>query len=400
MDMSYLHFLTELEILMDPKDFQNQEAGKVIRTQTGFWVYLPHPLPPDITWSLSLVSALSNAERDLSRLATLVGNFPFPRLLIQPFIRNEAVISSRIEGTRASLEDVYTFETAQLSFLEQTNDVREVYNYVRAMDYGLERLKTLPVSLRLIREIHEKLLENVRGGSLNPGEFRRSQNWIGPTGSTPSTAPYVPPPVEEMHQALDALEKFIHVDTQIPPLVRVGMIHYQFEAIHPFLDGNGRVGRLLIALLLCEWGLLPQPLLNLSTYIEHYRQEYYDLLLAVSQKGAWESWLEFFLRGISEQSQDGVFRMQCLRDLRTKYQIIVDKDRNPERMSTVMDFLFTRPILSVRQASDGLGIPFKTARDYIEKLEQAGILREITGHARNRIYQSDEILKAVQGPDS
>jgi Fic family protein len=378
---------------MNPKDFSSQEAGKVILTPKGFWAFLPNPLPPNISWSVSLVSTLSEAERDLSRLAALVSTFPFPQLLIQPFIRNEAVISSRIEGTRASLVDLYTYETSQLSFFERTDDVREVYNYVRATDYGLERLKTLPVSLRLIRELHEKLMENVRGGNLTPGEFRRSQNWIGQMGSTPSSAPFVPPPVDEMHQALNDLEKFMHIDTEIPTLIRAGMIHYQFEAIHPFLDGNGRVGRLLIVLLLCEWGLLLQPLLNLSAYIERYRQQYYDLLLDVSQQGAWEPWLRFFLRGVSEQARDGIYRMERLREIRIAYQPTIDKDRNPKRMKEVVDYLFSRPILSVRQASDGLGIPFKTATNYLSKLEQAGILREITGYARNRIFQADEIMK-------
>ncbi|MGD0003090.1 MAG: Fic family protein [Anaerolineaceae bacterium] len=382
---------------MDPKDYRSHAAGRTILTPTGFWAFVPNPLPPDIAWTLPLVSALAEAERDLSRLAVLAGTFPFPRLLIQPFIRNEAVISSRIEGTHASLVDLYTYETAQLSFFEQTDDVREVYNYVRATDYGLERLKTLPVSLHLIRELHSKLMEDVRGGTLTPGEFRRSQNWIGPVGSTPSSAPYVPPPVEEMYQTLDALEKFTHADTQIPPLARAGMIHYQFEAIHPFLDGNGRVGRLLIVLLLCEWGLLSQPLLNLSAYIEHYRQEYYDHLLAVSQRGAWETWLRFFLRGVSEQARDGVVRIERLQAIRIKYQAIVEADRNPERISAVVDFLFSRPIFSVRQVTDGLDIPFKTTQDYVEKLVQAGVLREITGYARNRIFQADEILKVVQG---
>jgi Fic family protein len=384
---------------MDPKDYPSAEAGQAILTPMGFWAFVPNPLPPNIRWSSSLVSILSEAERNLSRLSTLIGAFPFPRLLIQPFVRNEAVISSRIEGTRASLTDLYTYETAQLSFFEQTDDVREVFNYVRAMDYGPERLKTLPASLRLIRELHEKLTENVRGGMLTPGEFRRSQNWIGPVGSTPTTAPYVPPPVEEMHQALDALEKFLHTEAEIPVLIRVGLIHYQFEAIHPFLDGNGRVGRLLMALLLCEWGLLSQPLLNLSVYIEHYRQEYYDRLLGVSQKGAWEAWLRFFLRGVSEQARESVYRMEQLQAIRVSYQPMIDRDRNASRMAAVIDFLFSRPILSVRQAADGLGIPFKTAGDYLAKLEQAGILREITGYTRNRIFQADQILRAVQGND-
>ncbi|HVN54910.1 MAG TPA: Fic family protein [Anaerolineaceae bacterium] len=384
---------------MDPKQYRSQEAGRAILTPMGYWAFLPGPLPPKINWSSNLVSTLSEAERDLSRLATLISAYPFPGLLIQPFIRNEAVISSRIEGTQASLLDLYTYETAQLSFLERTGDVREVYNYVRAMDYGLERLKTLPVSLRLIREIHAKLMENVRGGALTPGEFRRSQNWIGPVGSTPSTAPYVPPPVEEMHLALDLLDKFIHNDTDMPPLVRTALIHYQFAAIHPFLDRNGRVGRLLIVLLLCEWGLLSQPLLNLSAYFERYRQEYYDMLLAVSQKGAWETWLRFFLRGIGEQARESVVRMERLREIRAKYQPVVDRERNAARMGAVLDFLFSRPVLSVRQAADGVGIPFKTARAYLAKLERAGVLREITGYARNRIFQADEILRAVQGND-
>ena len=384
---------------MDPKEYRNSPSGRPILTPTGYWAFLPASLPPDITWSAPLVTALSEAERDLSRLSTRAGAFPFPRRITQPFVRNEAILSSRIEGTRASLADLYMYETTQLSFFEQTEDVREVYNYVRAMDFGLERLRTLPVSLRLIRELHAKLMENVRGGTLTPGEFRRSQNWIGPVGSTISTAAYVPPPVEEMHRALAELEKYIHVDNQIPALARVAMIHYQVEAIHPFLDGNGRIGRLLVILLLCEWGLLPQPVLNLSVYIERYRQEYYDHLLAVSQQGAWEDWLFFFFRGVSEQAKEGVARMERLEAIRTSYQPFVEADRNSGRMAALVDFIISRPILSVRQAAEGLGIPYKTANDYMEKLVRAGILREITGHARNRVFRSDEILRGIQGID-
>jgi Fic family protein len=384
---------------MNPQDFRSRQAGRTILTATGFWAFLPNPLPPDISWSLSLISHLSEAERELSRLAALVSTFPFPRLLTQPFIRSEAVLSSRIEGTHASLTDLLTYETTQLSFFEQNDDVHEVFNYVRAMDYGLKRLMTLPVSLRLICELHAKLMENVRGGTLTPGEFRHSQNWIGPIGSTPTTAPYVPPPIEEMHRALDALEKFIHADTQIPKLILIGLIHYQFEAIHPFLDGNGRVGRLLCILLLCEWGLLPQPLLNLSAYIEHYRQQYYDLLLGVSQNGNWEDWLRFFLRGIREQAKNSIARMEQLQRIRNRYQYIVDKNRNPKRMSAVIDYLFTRPIFTVKQISNELAIPVKTAQDYLSKLEQEYVLREITGYARNRIFQADEILHVLSQND-
>ncbi len=252
----------------------------------------------------------------------------------------------------------------------------------------------MPVSLRLIREIHAKLMEGVRGGNMTPGKFRHTQNWIGPAGSTPNSATYIPPPVDEMYVALDALEKFIHTEIDIPVLARIGLIHYQFEAIHPFLDGNGRVGRLLINLLLYEWGLLSQPLLNLSAYFEHYRQEYYDGLLAVSQRGKWDEWLRFFFRGISTQAQDSLVRMTRLQGLRTKYEEFVQSDRNPSRMTEVVDFLFTRPILTVRQLATGVDIPFKTAGQYVEKLAQAGMLREVTGYTRNRIYRADEILKA------
>jgi len=382
---------------MNPKDFHSQAAGKVFFAPNGYWAFCPNPLPPELSWSTGLVSALGDAERELSRLSAMAISFPFPRLLIKPFIREEAVVSSRIEGTHASLIDIFTYETAQLSFFESQDDVREVHNYVRALEFGLERLKTLPVSLRLIRELHAILTENVRGGSLTPGEFRHSQNWIGPVGSTPTNAVFVPPPTEEMNQALDHFEKFIHSDTKIPVLVRIGLIHYQFEAIHPFLDGNGRVGRLLIVLLMSEWGLLTQPLLNLSTYIERYRQQYYDLLLQVSQEGNWDTWLLFFLRGVSEQARASIIRMERLQNVHKKYQAIVQHSRNPVRMSGMIDFLFSQPIVSVKQVSDGLVIPKKTAQDYLEKLQRAGVLREITGYARNRLFQADEIFNALLG---
>lgn len=380
---------------MKPNDFHSPEIGQVILTQQGYYAFIPAPLPPKLNWTLALVSALSEAERDLSRLATLTGSFPFPRLLLQAFIRREAVLSSRIEGTRATLVELYTYESAQLSFLEKQDDVCEVHNYVTALDYGLERLKSFPMSLRFIREIHEKLMQGVRGGNLTPGEFRRTQNWIGAAGSTLTTATYVPPPVDEMNLALADLEKFIHAGNDSPALARAAMIHYQFEAIHPFLDGNGRVGRLLMALLFAEWQILPQPLLNLSAYFERYRQEYYDHLLAVSQRGDWEVWLRFFLRGVSAQAQDSAARIERLEAIRTRYQSIVNSERNSERMGMVVDFLFGRPIFTAKQLSEGTDMPFKTARQYIEKLVQAGIVREVTGYARNQIYRADEVFKAL-----
>jgi Fic family protein len=306
------------------------------------------------------------------------------------------VLSSRIEGTRASLVDLYHYESAQLSFFEDTSDVREVHNYVRALDYGLERSKTLPVSLRLIREMHGILMEGVRGEHLTPGDFRRSQNWIGPPGSAIESATIVPPPVDEMHQALDAMEKFIHAPSDISQLARAGLLHYQFEAIHPFLDGNGRVGRLLVTLLLIEWGLISQPLLYLSAFFEAHRLDYYDRLLAISRRGEWEKWLLFFLKGISSQSLDAITRIKRLGQLRSAYQERLRTERAAARLLQTLDVLLERPILNIRQLEAALNVPYRTAQRYIERLEEIGILREVTGRARNRLYRVDEILQALE----
>jgi Fic family protein len=349
-----------------------------------------------IQWDTTLISSLGEAERTLGRLASLADTLPNPHILVRPFIRREAVLSSRIEGTRASLVDLYQYESAQLSFLEDIPDVREVHNYVRAMDYGLGRLKTLPVSLRLIWEIHAVLMEGVRGEHLTPGEFRRSQNWIGPPGSTIQSATFVPPPVDEMHQALDDLERFIHSPSDIPQLVRAGLIQYQFEAIHPFRDGNGRMGRLLVILLLIEWGLIPQPLLYLSAFFETHRLEYYDRLLAISQDGEWENWLIFFLKGIGSQSQDAINRIERLGQLRSAYQDQLRTERAALRLLQTLDVLFERPILNIRQLESALGVPYRTAQRYVERLLEIGILREVTGRERNRIYRADEIVKVLE----
>ncbi len=383
---------------MNPRDFKTSTAGRVIRTLKGYWTFIPNLLPPTLQWSPSLISAVGAAERALGKLDSLANALPSPHILVRPFIRREAVLSSRIEGTRASLNDVYVYEAAQFSYLEPTTDVREVHNYVKALDYGVERLGTLPVSLRLIREIHAVLMEGVLGEHLTPGEFRRSQNWIGPPGSTLKSARFVPPPVEEMHSALDDLEKYIHVSSDLPPFVQAALIHYQFEAIHPFLDGNGRIGRLLIILLLIEWGLLSRPWLYLSAFFETHRTVYYDHLLAVSRRGEWENWLAFFLDGIRDQSEDAVVRIEHLRRLRHKYQALLQDERAAERLMQAIDVLFERPILSIRQLEEAMEVPYRSAQRYVEKLEQMKILREVTGRARDRLYQADEILSALEGP--
>jgi Fic family protein len=214
------------------------------------------------------------------------------------------------------------------------------------------------------------------------------------------SATYVPPPVDEMNLALDQLEKFIHSSSKIPPLIRVGLIHYQFEAIHPFLDGNGRVGRLLVLLLLHAWGLLSQPLLYLSAYFQSAQREYYDRLLAVSRTGDWEGWLEYFLRGVSTQSTDALNRIALLKQIHTRYLQILEQRRNVERLTQALDLVFRQPVLTTRYVERDLGVPFMTAQRYVDKFEALGILREITGGARNRVYQADEILRAIEGPIS
>ena len=384
---------------MNPEAFRDSPSGRVVRSvEGGYWAYVPDPLPPKLTWTSRLVTALSDADRALGELSGLGRSIPNPHLLMIPFVRREAVLSSRIEGTQASLSDLYAYEAVQLSLLEQSPDVREVYNYVQALEYGLERLRTFPLSLRLIREIHERLMTGVRGEYQTPGEFRRSQNWIGPPGCTLNDATYVPPPVPEMLETLDALERFLHAPASSPPLARLGLIHYQFEAIHPFLDGNGRVGRLLVTLLLCAWNLLPEPLLYLSAYFVARQQTYYDLLLSVSQQGTWETWLTFFLDGISSQSQDAIVRARRMQDLREDYREQFQTARAAARLLQVVDLLFARPLLTVRQIEDTLGVRTPTAQGYINRLEDAGILREITGQARNRVYQADKVLEAIEAP--
>jgi len=382
---------------MKKTDFSNQAPGKVIRALKDYEAFIPDPLPPDADWTNKLLAALSQADRSLARLAEVGNSFPVPHVVERSFIRKEAVLSSQIEGTLTTFQELLSFEAGQLSLFRDIKDTREVHNYVQAIDYGLERLETFPLSLRLIREIHAILMQGVRGERMTPGEVRRSQNWIGRPGATLEKARYVPPPPKEMHECLSDLEKFIHSDSDLPPLLRIGMIHYQFEAIHPFLDGNGRIGRLLVTFLLVAWGLLSQPLLNLSNFIEINRQAYYDRLLAVSQKGEWEAWLLFFLEGVHSQAEDAKYRISHLEDLRSAYREKFANDRSKETLGILVDYLIGSPITSITQTQESLNIgSFNIIQRNIEKLEALGIVREVTGNKRNRIYHAEEILKVLE----
>ncbi|HRN51121.1 MAG TPA: Fic family protein [Anaerolineales bacterium] len=384
---------------MKTANFTKTAPGKIIKTLKGYWAFVPDPLPPNVAWSAKLMTKLSQADRSLARLAEVGNAFPVPHVVARPFIRKEAVWSSQIEGTNTSFQELLTYEAGQLSLFGDVEQAREVHNYVKAMDSGLARLKKLPVSVRLIREIHGILMKGVRGGLMTPGEVRRSQNWIGRPGATIETARFVPPPVDEMHECLKHLELFIHDEqSDLPPLIRLGLIHYQFEAIHPFLDGNGRVGRLLITFLLVAWKLLSQPLLYLSNYFEMNRTEYYDRLLAVSQRGEWEQWLGFFLDGVHSQADDASQRIYKLEQLRATYRKKFVAERNRKRLENVVDYLLGSPITSIGAAQKGLKLDsYRTAQRYIEKLQSFGILREVTGKGRNRVYFADELLKVIEG---
>jgi len=388
--------------------FGNSPSGKLLKSGRGdaaYWSFVPNPLPPKLEFTLDLIRALSDADRALGELAGLGRALPNPHILVRPFIRREAVASSRIEGTEADLADLYRYEVREGRLTrrrpgrpEPASDAREVLNYVHALEYGVARLAEFPVSLRLLRELHERLLAGVRGAQRAPGEFRQTQNWIGPPGSTIATATYVPPPVPDMHEALDAFEKYLHQDERCPPLVRLALVHYQFEAIHPFVDGNGRIGRLAISLLLVHWGLLPLPLLYLSAFFERHRREYYDLLSAVSTRGAWDAWTRFFLQGVAEQCQDALRRAKRLQDLQAEWRARFAQTRSPS-VRRLIDILFEVPVLTITDAKDRLGVTYMTAQRSVLRLVDAGVLRRVGDQRRGKLFAAGPILDVLERAD-
>ena len=380
---------------MNPADFTDPATGALVRTPQGALAFVPAPLPPSLPLSWALVRHLSAADRQVSELRGVARTLPNPHLLIGSFVRREAVLSSRIEGTRADLSDLLLFEAGGRA--EDPSDAREVANYVRALEHGLSRRQEIPLSLRLIREMHERLLTGVRGGRLTPGEFRRTQNWIGPPGSTLDTATFVPPPPAEMLASLDALEQYLHAPSELPPLVRLALVHYQFEAIHPFLDGNGRIGRLRLTLMLAEEGILPEPLLYLSAYFERRRADYYRLLLAVSQRGAWEEWGTFFLEGVAEQSGDALRRAHRLMELWQAYRQRLQEARASAAALRLLDRLFAYPAVTVAQAAEALGVTLRAAQQNVERLAAAGVLKEVTGRQRGRVWVAHDVIQVIEG---
>ena len=377
-------------------------SGRYVRQPGGFRAFVPDPLPPTVELDPELGLQLSRAAHALGRLDGMAGSVPDRGIFLFTYIRREAVLSSQIEGTQASLMDVLEFEAAMRKPV-QSMDVHEVLNYVAAVEYGLRRLESLPVSRALLCEVHAVLMKEVRGGepSKTPGEFRRSQNWIG--GSTPTNAMFVPPPPGELDECFSQLERFLHDDSRpMPPLMRIGLGHAQFETIHPFLDGNGRLGRLLIAFWLAEHGLLRDPLLYLSLYLKQNRDTYYRLLQETRTAGNWRAWLSFFLEGVAvvaTEAADTAARINALRDtLRDRLQAATG--RRASNALRLLDHLFRSPSVTVESARQILDTSQPTALSLVDTFVDLGILREVTGRKRNRSFLFGQYLALFPEADA
>ena len=375
----------------------SHRAGTYRRQPTGYRAFHPAPLPPSPPVQLAgeLQALLSRADRELGRLDGSVQTLPNPDLFVFMYVRKEAVLSSQIEGTQSSLQDLLAVEADLLTGGSRPTDVVEVVNYVAAMKHGLGRLHELPVSVRLIREIHEQLLRGVRGGRLTPGELRTTQNWIGSGGSTLGSATFVPPPPEEVAQCLGDLELFLHRNDDLPLLIKIGLAHAQFETIHPFLDGNGRVGRLLITFLLCERAVLQKPVLYLSHYFKRHRQAYYDHLQAVRDRGDWEAWLAFFLRGVVEVSAEATETARRILLLREQHRAWITENLGMAAGNghKTLESLFDRPIVSVADVQALIGTTYPAANALVARLQALGIVVEVTGYARNRRFRYDPYVR-------
>lgn len=388
---------------MKDADFISECPGQLVPTVEGAQAFVPVPIPrqlqlPSFTWRLQ-----SDADDAVGRLAGVVARLVNPWLVAYPLMRREAILSSRIEGTHTTAEDLVLLDVdeAQRPALpphSRKEDTLEVANYIRAMEHGLARLKEIPVSLRLIRDVHAVLLKDVRGGHERPGEFRTLQNFIGDDGDRIAGARFVPPPVTQMLALLDDFEKYLHEETDDSPplLIRLALIHYQFETIHPFRDGNGRLGRLLLALMLCSSERLVDPTLYLSGYFDQNRDEYMDRLLLVSQRGDWVGWINFFLKGVAECAKDSREQAEGLIALRDNYLGRFRAARSSGLLQTLIEDLFKQPSMRIGDAVDLLGVSHAAASYNLKKLEAAGIVREITGRRRNQIYYAAEIVRFSQ----
>lgn len=373
-------------------------SGKFIRQQSDYTAFIQNPLPPEppVQIDNEMLYLLSAADRRLGRLDGITQILPNPDLFVAMYVKKEAVLSSQIEGTQASLLDILEEDEKSNNYKEKS--VEEVVNYVNAMNYGIKRLQELPLCLRLIREIHSVLLKDVRGGERNPGEFRKSQNWIGPAGCTLSTATFVPPPVPEMQEAMNNLELFLNnEDDSIPPLIKIGLIHAQFETIHPFLDGNGRVGRLLITFWLCQQNILTKPLLYLSYYFKQNRLEYYDRLMEVRLKGDWEGWIKFFLKGIAEVSDEAINTAKRILALKEQHTSLINQRiKNPSNGLKLLETLFEYPLITIGKVAEMLEVSYPTANALVNDFCNIGLLKSSSKTQRNKKFSYYEYVNMLQ----
>ena len=372
-----------------------KSAGKPAHQAQGYTAFVPDPLPPRIAWTDALVRSLSDADRLVGQLAGQGAQLLNPHVLIRPFVRREAVLSSKIEGTQATLGELLAAE-AGVAVDRSPDDLREVANYVVALEYGVKRLTKLPLSLRLVRELHERLMTGVRGGHATPGDFRRTQNWIGPPGCTLANATYVPPSPDRLMECLGQWERALR-DQHLPPLVHAALVHYQFEAIHPFIDGNGRVGRLLITLLLVERRVLPTPLLYLSAFFEATRDEYYRRLLAVSRESDWDTWLQYFLNGVARQAEDAISRAMRITQLLTRWRKSVAGSATKNAV-LLLDIVAENPFLTIKTAAKRLGVAFTTAQRAVDSLRRSKVLVERSNAKRDRVFCAQALLDILEEP--
>ena len=373
-------------------------AGYFMINSKGYNAFVPAKLPPipAVDIDPEMYKLLSSADRKLGRLDGVTQVLPNPELFVAMYVRKEALLSSQIEGTQASLVDILDADI--IASEEKKNDIAEVVNYVNAMRFGLQRLESFPLSLRLIRDIHKILLHGTRGASRNPGEFRTSQNWIGPAGSSINNATFVPPTVPDMNEALGDLENFMHKQDEIPALIKIAIIHAQFETIHPFLDGNGRMGRLLITFWLCHENVLCEPLLYLSHYFKQNRSEYYDRLMDVRRKGDWEQWVKFFLKGVASVSDEAIDTAKVIIKLKEKCSnLLYECDKNNSHMQKLLLMLFENPIIGRRDIEQELSVSNPTAGSLIAALEDVNILQDITPEkSRNKKYIFEEYIAVLE----
>jgi len=381
--------------MVNTPELDRSPCGHLVPTVEGFKAFVPNPLPRELPLSSPLISALDKASLAVGTLAGVGETLQNPHLLITPFLRREAVLSSRIEGTQASISDVFIFEAG--GERADAPDTREVVNYVHALNLGLERLNELPICVRLTNEVHARLMHGVRGEDKTPGQLREHQNWIGTRGTNIEDARFIPPPPELVSDLMADWERFVNEDLEMPALIQCALMHYQFEAIHPYLDGNGRIGRLLITLFLCAREVLPTPLLYLSAYFDKRRDDYINHLFRVSATGEWEPWITFFLRGVEQQARDALIRSRRVRELHQRYVQLLQSKRESANALRLLDILFANPYVTAPRASELLGVTHAGAQGILNRLVRAGVLEHISGRWP-RLYVARELLRVIEVP--